>query len=528
MDIANPLWDYVILTQRIFMRNLVSRKFSKTILFFATSIACQGAFSANLTEQVTQKLQTRVSVLDREMVTFRYESKANDKIRSLDDLKARIQGWSERYFDKSVDTNDMAGPGTYVAIDPFSSRDYGGSDPQLYVLTLKKGTRLLDLDKGLKSEEKNLIIKLYRSLQCDSRDGTQSTVVDSDIDYLSLRLSPKAACREAAIEIVQKLNIHALIYSYVASNSLSDCRERYVALNVISSAAIDFSKALFYSNKYSIEATDSGHLIKKLYEESEEDLQLKLGWENDFQIPSELEKKSLASESEYNMWKKRKIYNCGPKWPSEKGTPTSTGIMLRNLKRNYQDKEIEALALNLKKSFLSKQGVNRNFYLADFVILQKLNFMASGLPWKEENFRHFLYLSKNSLNKNYQEEIKKIFSTPKTRIDLEGSFRDLPQYIMSLSKQEQLSPDMYFKFLARLKIPQGYAAVIFNESNLNTGKVIMSSMDPKKPFAENLAISKRAHKAALQKCIAMYSDPKLSFQDIQNTDCGMIRDEWLK
>src|SRR3989338_153958 len=137
-------------------------------------------------QQLKQELSKSASELDREMVTYRYEIKNQFEPNSVQDVVGRIRGWPERFYNKSVVTGDVAGPGTYLAVDPYASRSFGGANPQLYVLTLKKGINILNLSNSINAIAKNLIKKVHQDLECKEKNGTDEILIaENKMDLFS-------------------------------------------------------------------------------------------------------------------------------------------------------------------------------------------------------------------------------------------------------------------------------------------------------------------------------------------------------
>jgi hypothetical protein len=507
-----------------------AKALAQKILFFGVFSFLFSAQAADLSlsDQLIQKFQSRTSVLDREMITFRYETKANFEPRNQDEVRGRVYGWPERFLDIKVMTGDLAGPGTYLAIDPFASRSFGGGAPQLYVIPLTKGTRVLDLQSSLKADEKEIIKNIHRSLQCKKLDGTGEKLIDeNNMDYFSLRRSSTEACRAVAIRVIQTLKTQAIFYGYSASNSLAECRERSAAINVISSQVLDFSKALFYSDESAIESAEMGKFIKRAYDESNNDFSLLLNSGNNDQMPLGLSKKPMALDSEYHQWKKEKVYACGPKWaPENPSSINITSSLRENYQANFQDSEIESLILQLKKSFDMKAQNKDYFNLTNFMKIMRLNFAVSGLPQDESTFKRWAYLTKNSYTSPENlKELKALYGIDKTLQELVAVENEAEEFLKKMTATQIKSPDLYPKLLAHFGIKGGYVYLSMNEMNLYRGGAILVSMDRTKSISENLQISKGIFKEALKECVKMYSDQTLTYEDIQKTDCS-IKNRW--
>lgn len=493
----------------------------RKFLFLVSLLSFQSAFSADATDQLIQKFQTRMKVLDREMVTFRYEARTKTGFNTPEDIRVRMSDWTDRFYRPSVLTSDMAGPGTYVAVDPYASRSYGGENPQLYVLTIKKGARAINLDDGFSTEETNLIKELHQQLQCQDQSGQM--IPEDRMDYFSLRQSGTLACREVAIKIATALKIQAIVYGYSASNSLAGCRSRHVAVNVVSSEAFDYAKTLFYSSELAIAGIDYGRFVKRAYEEAAEDPNLAYNTGNVTPMPAQLAQQTSVVQNDYLRWRNAKIYSCGPRWSIEGEGSILLDILTANLKKNYRDAETDALLVSLKNAFVAKAGPAIPFQIANLVALTKLSFQASGLPQDEATYNRWAFLTEHRNEKSeYKDELRKLYGVPKLTEDLGDNRKELETLIKKMSKKQKESPDLFFRLMAHYGFKGGYVAVSQNEfTPYLGGAVILSSMDPRKSFAQNLEISKRNYKAVIKQCIALYSDPNQSYEDIKKTDCSI-------
>jgi len=496
----------------------------KSLLFLATILSAHAVLAASLTQDLTEKFKTRISVLDRDMITFRYETKDRKGLQTVDDVVGRITGWGDRFFDESLVSYDVAGPGNYVAIDPYASRSFGQKEPKLYVLTIKKGTRLLNLNKFFAEDETKLIKEIHNKLQCKAKRGADETLIpENEMSFFSLRQSSTLPCRQAAIEIAKDLKVQGIVYGYTASTSLAECRRSTVAINMTSSDAIEYDKTLYFSNEAAIEGTKFGGFVRKLYEEAAGDFSMMLSQNGDYQIPKSLAGRSLPSDKAYSQWKQTYIYNCGAKWSPEEKQSEKLVFAQQQFDKYYKDKELETLLLSFKKAYMAKgQGKAFYFYLGDFKKFLKLTFEVSGLGQDEKTFERWRTL-RNTYYSNTadRDELKKMFNTPKLQDEVYLQMaKESEKYVEQASKSELDSPDLYYRILTRLNLSSSYALVFQNEMHLYMGRALMISRDPKKSFAENLVISKQIYKKALKECIQVYSDPNITFDDAQKTECG--------
>lgn len=497
------------------------------ISFF--SIFARAESIVDIRNQIKQELSSRMSVLNRELVTFRYETKNQFEPQSISDVVSRIKGWPERFYDKKVLTSDIAGPGTYLAVDPFASRSFGGTAPQLYVLTLRKGINILDLNSPNTPAESTLFKKAQAILQCKRMNGNEELLIkDDELTFFTLRQSTTENCRDFIANLARDLKVHAIFYLYNASNTLSKCRQRYSAINVISSEAIDFQKIAFFSNENGYDTAEYSTLTKALYQEADDDFSLYMPTLNMANAPAMLEKISLPNQNMYLDWKNNKIYSCGKKWANENIDQNDLMNRLnQNLMKYYKDAKVQELLFSLIKAIKNKLPNTLSYFsLTDLVKTAKLQFLATGLNQDETTFQRYMFLSKHYRERSdYRKEFKELLNVEKLIDEVDQDLQKVQSKLRKMSKAEIDSPDLYLKALSIAGIKGNYAIAVLNEITSYQGKVIISSNDSQKSFLENLEISKVNYRVALSECLQMYSNEKMTYEEIQKTDCA-VKSNW--
>lgn len=497
------------------IRTLTAVSSMMALLFFSATQASE------IGDQLSQAFRVRISYLDRELMTFRYETKEEFEPKTLADIKGRLRFKTGKFFKKGLLDVMAAGPGAYVAIDPYTSRDFGGSDPQLYVLSLKKGTSILDLNTAFSASEHSLIKNAHDQLQC--KHPGETLITEMEMNFFSLRNSATQACRDLAIEVVTALKVQAIMYSYSASNSLTDCRYRSVAFNVISPSAIDFNKLAFYSNSSFLESYPLSSLIKSIFDEASNDFQAKLGRRDSLFLPLTFQGINSANEQNYADWKAKNILNCGPKWSVESDQTNFMEASAINFKVNFQDLEIQDLILKFKQIFTSKSINNYYFSISGFYVFAKALFLASGLPDDEELFKKWNTLkSRQYFDAAARTEFLGLYGTDISLIDLVQKQDDITTLINSMTLDEIKNIDFFPRVLHAVGLNDGYQTYIINEFNSFQGGVLILSSDTKLNLSERLALSKDHYKAALKTCIDIYANDQISYEDAQKTDCRML------
>jgi hypothetical protein len=153
----------------------------------------------------------------------------------------------------------------------------------------------------------------------------------------------------------------------------------------------------------------------------------------------------------------------------------------------------------------------------------KLIFQATGLPQDELTFNKWAYLSNNQtgiLANENRKKLQEMYGINKTASELSTSLTDIENRIKKMTPAELESPEFYLKVLENIGITGGYALASLNQFNHLKGGLIISSIDTQKTFAENMEVSRNTYKEALKECISLYQNEKLSFEDLQKTDCA--------
>lgn len=173
--------------------------------FISTSVFAQP--HSPLLEEYYSK---RVIVTNRVFTSYHYEENVENKQiahKSFEQYE-NVQRQAANFWDvKKVDS--AVGPGYYVALDPYSSRNFGKENWILHIAIIKKGSRLLDIRDSAWLPE-NIKAELSE-IGCEDNFST----------FLSLRVHKNLQCREMLLNIFKKLNIDGIYYQYMSTgNSL--------------------------------------------------------------------------------------------------------------------------------------------------------------------------------------------------------------------------------------------------------------------------------------------------------------------
>lgn len=244
-----------------------------------------------------------VKTFDREIVTYHYENRAEDPslpkgyINMRDPLVRKpiheaLAGSMEVFRDLEVSgEGNMFGNGIYTAKDPATSRQYGSLDPVLYVIPLRKGARYIDV-RVSKNTLPTLIALEAKASGCN---------VSS---YGQLMSTQTAPCRQITNEIVQKLNVAVILYSWNSNSYFThgECNAEYPAFNVIHPAGVNWKNVNVLTKDLPPAGVEDSDL-------KERRIIGKLALKNPFypaiwNIP-------LADDAEANQYVRENFFGCG-------------------------------------------------------------------------------------------------------------------------------------------------------------------------------------------------------------------------
>jgi hypothetical protein len=258
-----------------------------------------GASSLGHASPLADYLRPRMAVLNRPLMTFHYSKDQAEPASQAEVFEKASK--VARGFNNSdrVDANNF-GPGFYVSPDPFASRVFGGvAAPQLTVVTLKEGARILDMRKHTEDAE---YAKIMIDAGCVSDFGRNG---DSKI------------CRQTLIDAYLELKVQAVLYNYLASATINGCEKGGgIALNVVDDSAMDAETISYYSTEKLEPQAGLGKFISRLYEEASQDFDLNkfLNVPQWTPLPTSLNDVGAMNADEYLNMKKQMIWNCGEPW----------------------------------------------------------------------------------------------------------------------------------------------------------------------------------------------------------------------
>jgi hypothetical protein len=199
-----------------------------------------------------------------------------------------------------------------VAIDPIASREpFGSTSPQLYIVTLKAGARVLSLLQGPLFRDG--FEQFARSIDC------KTSTTDAPPDLAYFRNANDLNCRTKIISIIKSLNVQAIFFGYQGARTLQGCNKvRRGALSLIDGTVLDEKIFAYYSNTKKIETVDMSGYIKELYNEASDDNSIYPSRSNyDYSIPKILSQSKEVSPDLFGSWTANYIWKCGPERSGE-------------------------------------------------------------------------------------------------------------------------------------------------------------------------------------------------------------------
>jgi len=492
-------------------------------------------------DQLVQVVQAHMTTLDRPMLTFHYQIGAPPgaagpsvfEPTTIDDVKKRIAGRPRRFFDAQTVDHTMQGAGVYVAIDPAASRGFGGNLPRLFAITLKKGARIFAAISMTNPQEQALIKSAAEAFGCKNPDAgaSQSTTIDTMV--ARFRNSTDPTCRQLIIDAFSKLDVQAILYGYSAANSLDGCRERSEALNIVSSQAIDFERINYYSPSKDIESVSMVDQISRLYRESVDDFNVRWTSPQD-QLSSPLATTTAQplDDDAYREWRNANIFKCGRAWSPER---FADGIdMASGIRRAFYRREIGELLLKTKRGFQARvTGPNSwsvQFDPTRINVIERMEYRLTGLPADFSKFPQFL-AAKNALNdykltpEERSRKIGELLDEPGAAVNYATLQSDLMNYVTSLSAEQRNSPNALFALFNRMQIGPRQALISINQLTGAFGSTPFIATAPSLDLGPSSLANYEANitvfKRLLEKCGEIYSDQRLTLEQIQAGSCGV-------
>ena len=355
-----------------------------TLTFFVsllTTLSCGAQAPGDASVELANTLRLYVHPIDRDLWTFRYESRDAFQPKNVADLQQRLGPWAERFWNVNVVQGADTGPGVYVATDPAATAAFGSAEPRLFAIKLRAGTNILVGDQYRTPPD---VLQHAQALSTRLGCGSSSTSMDSDIGHLIgfFRMNSNVECRQAAIDALKVLEVKAVSYSF-NSVPLTGCRTTGTAFSIISASAISMSELNRYSDAGNIEGQpEVSPYVHLLFLEAKDDhYSQTLLWSLDVRTRYQsaygfFAKTPMVGNGQYGSWKAAHIYKCGPHWNGE--SADSESVRGSELRRGSNPKVKELLirmSLVYRDKFRSLTGMmpgsSTNFDPVNLAILKQ-------------------------------------------------------------------------------------------------------------------------------------------------------------
>lgn len=458
-------------------------------------------------------LAKRIVHLDRDLMTFRYDD--HEKGPFAPKAQVEVQKWIIKKLERFADPSkaaENAGPGAYVALDPASSREYGGRKPQLYVIVLAKGTAVIDVFKPLSASESATVADLKAKTGC-----TNSPYSDEMGGWFAaFRNNDDENCRRMAIRAVQQLNIGAIMFDHNAGSSeLEGCRRyRRENLNIVSAAAILSSSLAYYGDEDKIDSQAwTGH-VSRLYDEAFLDPRIQeTGFVN---RPASLQAHTADTRA-YENWKQQYIHKCGPKWATENDADPH---FVEKLYSVYQDADVVREGGKFFRAF-RKRFPERSLRLLQLRKVEELMYGADGLSapfgeWQKAKSQYLHGSDDDAAN------AARILGEKLVRLDSKHVLESAAK--VSAPAGKALLPAVYFS----MEYGPRQARISLNELLLSLAAVPYLTGDLPRDVNQDVSALTQLNKTlfidALKECTRIYQDNRYSNQDIDRSACAVSED----
>jgi hypothetical protein len=267
----------------------------------ARKVASSGSSAASL---IAADLSAQVAALSTPVYAYSYTS--GTPLGSSTLVWQDLSTVEAKYLDLSTGKiqNDL--PGLYLALDPISSREFGGPNSNwlLYRIELPRGFRYLDISK---LDYAPLSQNIVTALAAEGCIPTGEYLAHFNYSAL-LKQNLGPTCRQIGIQALRQMNVQALGYSYSAisfPNCISSHAMAFIAFNltgISASSAAEFSLSTENQNPVQNEELFTEHLF------------VESNWTttllyNQGRLWPDLDSIAVDGNS-YLAWKKSHLLNC--------------------------------------------------------------------------------------------------------------------------------------------------------------------------------------------------------------------------
>lgn len=511
----------------------------KILFVFLISILSSLSLAQSLTsEQGAAKLKELfapyVYSLDRPMTTFRYENAQHLAFspNTIQDVFNRLLPWTSRFFDSNVVDGNEEGPGVYASIDPVATRGgFGGEIPELFVITLKASSVVLDIRTP--SNFNHALLDLWKDMGCTSNLSSMQY-----LDMGTLRNSSDIRCREGLISALKQLHVQVILYAYGAANGFAGCRlTRTEAVNIIAPEIIDLNQLAYYSATQKLESpalnSQMALMANAIYREGLQDLTIAM-YSSPLDEPAALADAPAPDNASYARWKNKYIFKCGPPRARE---ATEGDFIIQAAREAAGNNDFLKLQYAMTKAF---HNHNPNMYLdiQRLKALQVAEYRFSGMASDDSKFESWqsgFNIARSSsyanlpLNQSLA-QAEQLFQEPSSLIsyvDYTTLTTDVMTEVIKHSRTGIFTKNIGFLIQAFLRrgLSERTTEVLVDSILLqsNLPPLVWGELpkDPNRDYSVQMARNKVMAEKILNHCIDIYNNPQTTAQDFQTGECSL-------
>lgn len=499
-----------------------------TVALAAQPTAAQSP-AATPTERILRVLAPRVRPLDRGLVTFHYENaRATENIETQNQVLSHLRWVIHRFANSTIQSGDMVGLGLYVAIDPTSTRSFGGNNPWLFVVPLAAGARVLNvMDDG--NADVADMQSLLAEMKCNPADKAVTSLEDVPGAF---RNSTDTECRKVWIDALTTLRVDAVLYGYNASTLGLGCRSgRGEALSIVSDKALRETELALYTNDHVVASDRRAPYVAGLYRSGRLDFYERFAAESeDVNVPPATLKGLNVNIRALRSWTGREIYKCGPPRSTE-GTSSELFAFAEQLIEAYRDAEVENAEITWVRAWRKKMSRHDSdtSILTRIHEIEHLQYEASGLAPDDSKLAQ--YQKAVDINENSsladEEKAKQLSVALEEKIPnllFSSGVVTLRQMIHQLGINHAF-PGMFPLLMNRAGAGPRYTRLQTNQTLPSLGGMLLLTRElplgntPRD--AALLAESKTVYLGILRKCTALYQDDRVTTDEIMRGSCGV-------
>ena len=482
-------------------------------------------------DEMKALLSPRLILTERPMLTFRYENHDLDPTTQPDVARAATR-YADTFYDPNVQgpRSNTVGPGVYAALDPYVSRGYGGEHPQLYVMSLRAGTRLLVTNIPAREADTQRGYEIATRLGCtwNSTAGEMHNRFRHFIGDVRSGDDCQIA-RSVLIEAFRELNIEAILYGFgeTASDVRASRAFRSDAIDIISPRAIESERVALFSDAHRVTNDPRlAPLVYRLYEDFRRDFRqaFERSEESKSAPPKQLGPVAARTRS-YRRWKSQSIAYFGPDRLIETYSRPVAEFYAK-FKDLYVDAEARKLLLLLK--MVIPRAEDERFDPSYFNGLERRLAHVAGMDDSPASFGLWQQLH----DIKFQGRGGRVIDTQLAQILSEKNDVNYSTDIYSNFDEQSLrtataEPMMIIKLMRSIGLGPKLTQLETQRFMFTEGATpFLVPPWPGVSLSENdLMTNRRTYRDFLTRCLALYQSPNRDLTEVNKGECGLRRIE---